>query len=731
MKKFIYSAIAFGAVVSMASCASDEPLAGASDGNITFELKLPGQPGTRFAEGTSVDRLRYSVFDTEGNHVLDGEQTWPSGSLSTTVSLNLVANQSYKVVFFADNDAATGYTYAPATAAFSVDYAQVKPNEDAYDAFYSLESVVADGNEKAVTLKRPFAQLNIGSSDLSSSAVADKGLANFSSTLTVKAQNLLSGVNFLTGEEIPQAQDVTFDLASFSSLPTDAFPVSGYSYIDMNYLLVPATDAASLLDITYEAKLNGTTINTLNLASTPARPNYRTNVYGAILTTDNAFKLTIDPAFGGNLEVATPWDGISVTMPVVDETAKTATVSKPSDFIGLAQMVNGENGQTANSFEGYTVSLATDLDFGGHEITPVAKGATRFAFMASGNAFKGVLDGQNHTVRNFTITNTENNGNVANGFICNLTGANAALKNINFENISISTSTGEQTGVVSLLTNGATVENVHVLSGTISGTEATAGIVGRVMREGTVKGCSNAATIKSTKWNVGGIVGAAYYSAVGKAMTIADCTNDGDIDGVYCVGGIVGFSCAEITGCTNNAPVSGNGNSVGGVVGEQQNGGMVSGCVNKADVTNKTASASAYGTGGIVGWVRYTGSTTYYPAKNVITVSGSHNYGSVNAPAVTGVGGIVGTWYNMGTVENCVNNAESLAGRGMIAGIVGNSQFTESTPGLDGTGKNLLLTGNTTTTTLDQMTGSMKALLVYINDASKVTLSGNTPAANQ
>lgn len=67
----------------------------------------------------------------------------------------------------------------------------------------------------------------------------------------------------------------------------------------------------------------------------------------------------------------------------------------------------------------------------------------------------------------------------------------------------------------------------------------------------------------------------------------------------------------------------------------------------------------------------------------------------------------------------------------MIAGIVGNSQFTESTPGLDGTGKNLLLTGNTTTTTLDQMTGSMKALLVYINDESRVTLSGNTPDANQ
>ena len=304
MKKTIYSSLALGAVLALASCASDEPLGNnQNDGSLSFTVTLPGQ-NTRFAEGTTVDRLYYSVFDTEGHLVLQNNEDWPAGSLTTTVTLQLVANQSYDIVFFADNSEAEGkgYSYDAETAQFSVTYGQDMVNNDIFDAFVKNEKgVVADGNAKTVTLTRPFAQLNIGTNDLTNAAVEKYGLSNFSSTLQIAKENVLSGINFLDGTTTAQAADLSFDIADFSQLPTDEFPVSGYSYIEMNYLLVAPTEGetANLINATYtiNGKAGASTVNTLNLASTPVRQNYRTNIYGSLLTTQNAFTVTIDPDF--------------------------------------------------------------------------------------------------------------------------------------------------------------------------------------------------------------------------------------------------------------------------------------------------------------------------------------------------------------------------------------------------------------------------------------------------
>lgn len=305
MKKAIYSSLALGAVLALSSCASDEPLINnQNDGSLSFTVSLPGQ-NTRFAEGTTVDKLYYSVFDTEGNLVLQNNQAWPAGSLTTTVTLQLVANYSYDIVFFADNSEAEGkgYSYNAETAQFSVTYGQEMVNNDIFDAFVKNEKgVVADGNAKSVTLTRPFAQLNIGTNDLTNAAVAKYGLSNFSSTLSIAKENVLSGINFLNGTTTTQTEDLSFAIPDFSTLPEDAFPVSGYSYIEMNYLLVAPTEGetANLINATYT--INGkaaATVNTLNLASTPVRQNYRTNIYGSLLTTQNNFNVEINPAFEG------------------------------------------------------------------------------------------------------------------------------------------------------------------------------------------------------------------------------------------------------------------------------------------------------------------------------------------------------------------------------------------------------------------------------------------------
>jgi hypothetical protein len=222
-------------------------------------------------------------------------------------------------------------------------------------------------------------------------------------------------------------------------------------------------------------------------------------------------------------------------------------------------------------------------------------------------------------------------------------------------------------------------------------------------------------------------------------MVIDGCTNSGSvtINSSNAVGGIVGLSCATVKSCTNTGAIlnTGSGESVGGIVGEQNSAGSVSGCVNSGSVTNN---ASKYGTGGIVGWIRYSGLTTAYPVKNKIVVSGCENSADITS-AGTGAGGIVGVVYHWATVENCKNTASKITGSKYEAGIVGGYQATttDAHPGVttetSSFGAYLLtLTSNTTTTTYDNLVGGDKNVLVYDNTSgSNVTYSGNKPESNQ
>ena len=112
------------------------------------------------------------------------------------------------------------------------------------------------------------------------------------------------------------------------------------------------------------------------------------------------------------------------------------------------------------------------------------------------------------------------------------------------------------------------------------------GVVGRMLIDGTITDCVNNADITASKANVGGIVGAAYYTAIGKEMTITGCENNGTITTTKGVaGGIVGLSAANVSNSKNTGAVtSSGGTSVGGIVGEQQNYGAVTGNTNSAAV---------------------------------------------------------------------------------------------------------------------------------------------------
>lgn len=205
-----------------------------------------------------------------------------------------------------------------------------------------------------------------------------------------------------------------------------------------------------------------------------------------------------------------------------------------------------------------------------------------------------MFDGNGKTISNLNI-NTTKGTDYAVGLFGVVNGG--TVKNLKLQKVAVDVPTSEMAAAaVGMLTGGGTVSGVEVLSGHVAAIRGNGAIVGRMIKGGTISGCKNYATVTGTGANVGGIVGAAYYTADGQTMTIENCYNYGTVTGTAgVVGGIAGLSAANVSNCVNESAITGKGNDVAGIVAEQQNAGSVKNCTNRGEIRNNAAS---YGTAG-------------------------------------------------------------------------------------------------------------------------------------
>ena len=350
----LFTIVSACAMTALTSCTADEPVSGNGNGDtVRLTVSLPENLATRaFGDAASGEgapnsnHLVVSIFDTENNFInsVDVPSAFAS-SLTQTVELQLAKNMEYNLVFWAYNDQVTDapYTYDPKTGQLQVTYANVKANDEAYDAFYSMEKIVkSTGTTHDVKLKRPFAQVNIGSADLDNPAVQSI-IDTVSSTLTVTS-GLYDSVNLLTselGEEVTAPVEIAVDPIPAPMSEGSMFPVEGYQNIQMNYLLVgkPGTDSEkSLVDASLRLAGGSTEINTLNLSAMPVRSNFRTNVFGNLLTTIDTFTVTITPAFDGNYPIDRSGEVGSV-----DDLNELISKGEKDQFIVTGPVTGGDN----------------------------------------------------------------------------------------------------------------------------------------------------------------------------------------------------------------------------------------------------------------------------------------------------------------------------------------------------------------------------------------------------
>lgn len=531
MKKLIYSILIVSSAFSLASCSADEPGVAKGDGNVTLTVRIPSEAATRFGDAKSINKLYYSVCTTgKDAKVLDfADKVWPAGQISTTVDLQLVPGQTYQVVFFACNTAATGYVYTPSTASLEVTYGNDMINNDAYDAFFAVEGNISNATAaeegKTIQLTRPFAQLNIGTNDLSKGVVTEY-LNNGSYTSSLTLPGLATAVNFLNNTyTTPENTSVTFAL---DPVATDVagYPIPDYNYLEMNYLLVdPAAAGASgatLVNATYTINAGDAEVNNFNLSNLPLRANFQTNVYGSLLTQKALFNVEIAPAFATTPYNNPIWDGKTVKVPeIVDGTA---TVNTPAEFVGLANAI--ADAKTANNNLGLKeIVLNSDIDLGSNEFLGFGRqnypdesvwdnyvNPSKYALAIN-------FDGQGHTVKNYTMPSRRYGRGLFNWLL-----KGSSIKNLTVENVTIGdVDKGNITGVVAGYCDGATFENITVRNCTINGNGKTGGLVGHCQgtnSESTFINCIVEDVTINGFMETGGMIG---YVSKGHNVSFTNC----------------------------------------------------------------------------------------------------------------------------------------------------------------------------------------------------------------
>lgn len=299
MKTKLFSMFAVVAMLLTTSCSNDETneLISGEPVTTSFKVQLPNTIGTRsqsgakkaFADGLTATKLKYMVFDENGARVTAIPTGEKAISLTTDVQLTLITGKKYKIVFWAAN-ANAPYTLDE-TGKVTVNYEGMKANDESLDAFCRCYEFTAGTEvENPVKLYRPFAQLNVGTADMAKAE--QNGFAKAAAKTKVQVSGIANVLNVLTGAVSGDTQ-VTCDLAAIPSGET--FPKAGYDYLSMDYLLV-GKEAKSVVDVKWTVT-DGTFNSERTFTNVPLQGNYRTNIFGNLLTSPTDFNVEIDPAF--------------------------------------------------------------------------------------------------------------------------------------------------------------------------------------------------------------------------------------------------------------------------------------------------------------------------------------------------------------------------------------------------------------------------------------------------
>ena len=296
------------AVTLFASC-SQEEIVTKTDGEslVSFTVTTPELGSRAIGDGTTANKLYYAVYDGKGEIVTtvsNATDECPNDVVSlddkkATVTFPLLNGETYSILFWAEAEAEADKM---ATVNWSNKILSVNPttsNKETYDAFYAYveEFVVTGDKQEQVKLYRPFAQLNIGTTD-DDLLNATKYFFGNDQTTNLYTQSTIkltvpTAMNLVTGK-VSDERVVTYSAADFLTERLKG----NYQYLSMNYLLV--SSEKSLVDVEFSCfapQQNANQYIVKDFKNVPVQRNYKTNIYGTLFTSSTKWQVEILPEF--------------------------------------------------------------------------------------------------------------------------------------------------------------------------------------------------------------------------------------------------------------------------------------------------------------------------------------------------------------------------------------------------------------------------------------------------
>lgn len=377
MKKILFSLLAAFAAFAMTSCVKEQlvnadPALGGQPVQVTFSLNL-GDALTKAAPESSVFdnasgefRLYAAAFAKSNGALVSTSKIGGEGfqpvvtmnSKSGNVTLTLSKGQEYKVVFFAMHGSAYDVQFGAGNVARFAFKSGLKANDASLDAFFATVDVTATTASYDVTMKRPFAQLNV----LVPQDNVPEGQSSFSSAMSVTAP---ASFDLFTGAAV----ETDLKTIAFADNAIAADAVGAYKgthkWIGMNFVLVPKSGNVSIASFKESGMSDSVQIGTV-----PAKVNGRTNMVGRIYSlSDYVFNLEVNPEFGGEQEQdlgggTTPGGDTPGGDTPGDDTPEDTEIS----------VVDGKTYTTENPLV-ITAAQSVKLRVNGDDIATVEKGA--------------------------------------------------------------------------------------------------------------------------------------------------------------------------------------------------------------------------------------------------------------------------------------------------------------------------------------------------------------------
>lgn len=462
-KTLLYIASMLVMVMMTTACTSeDELIANGDELNVTFTAVLDQYIDSRaISDGSMVDKLIFIAYDENGNEIAGlRQENVPVSGGHATVNTRVVKGHRYTFAFWAQNSNCTAYSFGADYKSLNVDY-NGHANDELRDAFYAVNTdfavdPVTEPFERNVTLHRPFAQLNFGTTteDLETA----NAYAPATGSRIVITDGVFSSLNLLNGVA---SNPVRVELTA-GAFPSEKLTVEGeqYEYLSMNYLLVN-NDRSDITGITMTTIMNREGKDAsypLELETLPVQRNFRTNIVGRLITKAVDFKLVIDASFDG--EYVYYGDEINWNKKVTEPAYSngTYTINDPAELAWF---------QDNAPVDGSTIELMASFNMNEFALKPLLCSARNIT-----------IDGNGYTIRGIKI-------NAAGSAALFGNAEGLTVKNLTIENASVTATPDAQGNAVAaaLVANASgtlTIENVIVNYPVINGTCMVGGMVGQV-----------------------------------------------------------------------------------------------------------------------------------------------------------------------------------------------------------------------------------------------------------